>query len=116
MSDWNDPNARYLAAYKLCDRLDKDADPKGIRDTCRTDPKAARDALRLAGDFSNMPADLPVYICEGNAEDMGKVVAIVLPPKGQMPSPPAFDIKKTWVCTWTPYFQMLEESAKPEEK
>ncbi len=121
MNDWNANDdaankAKKLATYKLCERLDKDADPKGIRDACRNDPKAARDALRQAGDFINMPADLPVYVCEENAQDRGKVVAIVLPAKGQMPTFDAFDFKKTWICTWTPYAQILQQALKPGTK
>jgi hypothetical protein len=111
--DWNtaDPEVKKKAVYDFCTRLDKDVD--GIRDSCRDKPRTARDTLQEAGNFKNMPEDLPIYVCEDNAQDRGKVMAIILPKKGELPKWEDFDIKSTCPCTWTPYVEFLSESLLP---
>jgi hypothetical protein len=114
MSDWNDetPGVKEAAAFKFCQRLEEDLD--GIRERCKRDMKTARDTLREAGNFTNMPADLPVYVFEDDPTEMGKVVAIVLPKKGEMPNFDHFDIDMTWPCTWTPYALILNARTRKQ--
>lgn len=110
MSDWNNNELKSKAAYDFCKLLDENDD---LRAGCKTNMRTARDTLRDVGQFDNMPAGLPIYVFEDNEEERRKVVAIVLPRKGEMPSPEHFNIKLAWPCTWTPYPQKMRESTKP---
>jgi hypothetical protein len=111
--DWNtaDPEVKQKAVYDLLTELDKDVD--GIRDKCKGNTRTARDRLQAAGNFKNMPENLPIYVCEDNEQDRSKVMAIILPAKGELPGWDDFDIKATCPCTWTPYRSFMSASLKP---
>ena len=112
--DWNtaDPEVKQKAVYDLCALLDKDEN--NIRHECLTKIDVARETLKKVGNFKNMPPNLPVYVCEDNKEDRGKVMAIVLPAKGTLPPKfEDFDIKSACPCTWTPYRELMIESLQP---
>jgi len=111
--DWNtaDPEVKKRAVYDFCAELDKD---DNARENCRNFTRTARDKLNEVGNFKNMP-DLPIYVCEKDEKDRRKVMAIILPPKGQLPSYDDFDIKTTCPCTWTPYVELMSKSLKPSD-
>lgn len=114
MPDWNDddPAAKEAAAFKFCQILDRDEN--GIRRRCKESRKTARDTLMAAGEFTNMPEDLPVYVFEDDRRAKEALVAIVLPKKGEMPDYEHFDIDTTWPCTWTPYASILNARTRKQ--
>ena len=113
--DWNtaSPEVKQRAVYDFCKKLDEDTG--NLREDCRRSPRTARDTFREVGNFVNLPEDLPIYACEDNEKDRSKVMAIILPAKGQLPSWEDFDIKSACPCTWTPYVEFMSKSLRPAQ-
>lgn len=102
MKKWNDVDARRAATRKLCEWLDKDSN---LRKQCMTDQQVARETLRKAGDFEDMPAEIEVRIMEDKRGETDKLVTFVLPEKDNLPPIDQFDPDSVWRCTWIPYLQ-----------
>lgn len=100
MSKWTNINARTAATRKFCEMLDADV---ALRKACQKDRKKARDTLKRAGKFTDMPTDIEVYVFENQVKSSDKVVTLVLPKRGQLPSQRAFDPKDVWLCSWARY-------------
>lgn len=104
MSEWNseDPAVRETATRKFCEMLD--ADPE-LRQKCKADPAMAKETLKKAGNFTDIPPDVIVYVMEDQLSSSDKIVAMVLPPQGAVPDAPHFEAKSVWRCTWQHYLQ-----------
>jgi hypothetical protein len=102
MAEWNDISARRQATRRFCEMLDSD---EKLRDNCKNDPAAARDALQKAGDFRDMPTDVEVRVFERDRGSSDKLVTMVLPPRGEVPPEQTFDAREFWQCTYLPYAQ-----------
>lgn len=102
MNKWNDIDARRVATRKLCELLDKN---NNLRERCKTNQEVARETLRAAGDFEDMPGDVEVRIME-DARGVGdKLVAFILPEQDNLPPLDRFDPATVWRCTYQPYSQ-----------
>jgi hypothetical protein len=93
--------------FKLCGMLDGDATALSRREDCKNDRQKAKDALKEAGDFDQIPAEVEVFIMENDIKANSKVVTVILPPKGEIPDSGHFEAKKYWVCTWHLYPQIM---------
>ena len=104
MSEWNneDPTGREVATRKFCEMLD--ADP-ALREKCKADPAVAKETLKKAGGFTDMPQDVVVHVVEDQLSSSDKIVTMVLPPQGAVPDAEHFELKSVWRCTWTRYLQ-----------
>jgi hypothetical protein len=102
MADWNDIEARQRATRRFCELLDADDE---LRERCKSDSGAARDALQKAGDFTEMPADLEVRVFERERGERDQLVTMVLPARGKVPPEHTFDAREVWQCTYLPYKQ-----------
>jgi hypothetical protein len=103
MGEWsNDPDIRQTATRIFCEMLD--ADP-ALREKCKADPAAAKETLKKAGNFTDIPADVIVYVMEDKLSSSDKIVAMVLPEQGKVPDAEHFELKSVWRCTWSVYLQ-----------
>ena len=102
MSKWTSVKARTAATWKFCEMLDADV---ALRKACQKDKKKARDTLKRAGNFTDMPANIEVYVFENQVKSSDKVVTLVLPKRGELPPSPAFDPKSVWLCSWSHYVE-----------
>jgi len=102
MSEWNDENARADATRQFCEMLDADS---ALREACKRDKKTAWQTLKEAGNFTDMPTDIEVYVFENEVESSDKMVTLVLPKQGDVPSGDSFNPKSVWLCTWSRYLQ-----------
>ena len=103
MIPWSeDPEVRKTATRKFCEMLD--ADP-ALRQKCKADPATAKETLKQAGDFTNIPPEVIVYVMEDQLSSSDKIVAMVLPPQGAVPDADHFELKSVWRCTWNVYLQ-----------
>ena len=101
MSEWNDGNARTAATRQFCEMLN--ADP-ALREACQQDKKIAWNTLKEAGNFTDMPTDIEVYVFENEVKSSDKVVTLVLPKQSEQLTG-AFDAKSVWRCSWSHYMQ-----------
>jgi len=101
MNKW-DSRARIAATRTFCEMLEQDKD---LRKACKEDPQKARDTLKVAGDFEDIPADVEIHVFENEVTFSDKIVTMVLPKQGELPPPEAFDAKGVWLCSWNRYLQ-----------
>jgi hypothetical protein len=108
MNTWTseDPEVFKKATRRLCEILDGNND---IREACKNRQSLAKEMLRLAGDFDEIPDDVEVFIMEDELKAGSNVVAMILPPKGELPDPDSFEAKRVWVCTWNHYIQLTSQ-------
>ena len=103
MSEWSDdPDVRQTATRKFCEMLD--ANP-ALRQKCKADPATAKETLKQAGSFTNIPPEIIVYVMEDQLASSDKIVTMVLPAQGAVPDADHFELKSVWRCSWTRYLQ-----------
>lgn len=76
------------------------------REECKNDRQKAKDALKEAGHFDQIPAEVEVFIMEDDIAANSNVVTIILPNKGKKMDEDHFEAKKYWTCSWHLYPQL----------
>jgi hypothetical protein len=102
MSSWKDEQARTDGTWNFSQMLDTDPN---LRDACKKDRALARETLRKAGNFDDLPDNLDLYVSEDNIDSGDQVATLVLYGVDHLPPREKFVLGTVWRCSWSHYLQ-----------